>query len=77
MKYGKRRQGQSDSPLTPRGIALARAYGRHLRETIEDLSQVTIETSPLGRARHTATLIGRNLSAQNNTGYVDTVADNI
>src|SRR5258708_5093926 len=51
-----RQQGHLDSPLTPRGIQQARAAGRALRRALPDIRPVCIETSPLGRARQTATI---------------------
>jgi len=52
-----RQQGHLDSPLTPRGIEQARAAGRALRRALPDVHTVCIETSPLGRARQTATIL--------------------
>ena len=52
-----RQQGHLDSPLTSRGVEQARAAGRVLRGALPDLAVVCIETSPLGRARQTATII--------------------
>jgi broad specificity phosphatase PhoE len=52
-----RQQGHLDSPLTERGVAQARAAGRALRQVLPDLRDVIVETSPLGRARQTATLL--------------------
>jgi broad specificity phosphatase PhoE len=56
-----RQQGHLDSPLTPKGIEQARAAGRTLRRVLPDLDTVSIETSPLGRARQTATLLCEEL----------------
>jgi broad specificity phosphatase PhoE len=52
-----RQQGHLDSPLTPKGIAQARAAGRILRRILPVGDPVCIETSPLGRARHTAEIL--------------------
>lgn len=52
-----RHQGHLDSPLTPRGIEQARAAGRTLRQLLQNPQLVCIETSPLGRAGHTAALL--------------------
>jgi probable phosphoglycerate mutase len=52
-----RRQGQLDSPLTPTGIAQARAHAAALRGEGVD----ALFTSPLGRARATAAIIGGEL----------------
>ena len=53
----RRLQGQSDSPLTERGIEQARSMGRRLRLLLGDLHGLRLITSPLGRCRHTATLV--------------------
>ena len=53
----ERLQGQSDSPLTLRGVELAMQYGAALRERVLDPTRVAIFTSPLGRARQTATIL--------------------
>jgi len=52
-----RQQGHLDSPLTPKGIAQARAAGRVLRQALPDVHTLCIETSPLGRARQTAAIL--------------------
>ena len=52
-----RRQGQLDSPLTPTGIAQARAHAAALRGEAVD----GVFTSPLGRARATADIIAQEL----------------
>ncbi|HMH19420.1 MAG TPA: histidine phosphatase family protein [Burkholderiales bacterium] len=52
-----RHQGHLDSPLTPRGIEQARTAGRALRQLLQNPQLVFVETSPLGRAGHTAALI--------------------
>lgn len=51
-----RLQGRDDSPLTLWGIELAMAYGRWLRDAVDD-RHLTIVTSPLGRARQTAAIV--------------------
>jgi broad specificity phosphatase PhoE len=58
----RRYQGQSDSPLTERGIAQADAIGRLLR-TLLDAASARIVASPLGRARRTAEIIREHLPA--------------
>ena len=52
-----RQQGHLDSPLTVRGISQALAVGRLLRDLLPDGQALSIETSPLGRARRTASII--------------------
>ena len=56
-----RQQGRLDSALTLKGIAQARAVGRTLRETLQGTRDVLIESSPLGRAFQTASLIAAEL----------------
>ncbi len=56
-----RQQGHLDSPLTSRGIEQAHAVGRALRRALPDVDTVCIETSPLGRARQTATILCNEL----------------
>jgi broad specificity phosphatase PhoE len=58
----QRLQGQMDSPLTPRGLEQARRNAELLRSTIGDVSGFTLVSSPLGRARRTAEIIGEALS---------------
>jgi probable phosphoglycerate mutase len=53
----QRFQGWQDSPLTERGQAQARAAGRLLRDLAVDTPGLTVISSPLGRARQTATLV--------------------
>jgi probable phosphoglycerate mutase len=53
----QRFQGSLDSPLTTIGIAQAKAQGRLLRRLIPEGNACPIVSSPLGRARATATLI--------------------
>ncbi len=52
-----RQQGHLDSPLTTRGIEQARAAGRFLHSLLSKDSRVSVETSPLGRARQTAIIL--------------------
>jgi probable phosphoglycerate mutase len=52
----RRYQGWSDSPLTARGIAQAKAIGHRLR-ALPDAAEAEIVASPIGRARHTAEII--------------------
>lgn len=56
----RRYQGWRDSPLTPRGIAQAAAIGRRLA-TMPEAANSLLVASPIGRARHTAELIGAAL----------------
>lgn len=56
----RRYQGWSDSPLTERGVAQAKAIGRQLA-ALPDACTAAIVTSPLGRARHTAEIIAECL----------------
>lgn len=53
--------GRSDSPLTDIGIDEARRNGRILREQDEDTHDLRVVSSPLGRAVHTAELIGEEI----------------
>lgn len=50
-------QGQTDSPLTLKGVAQARRMGRALAAEIEALGRFRFFASPIGRALQTATLI--------------------
>src|SRR5689334_15369917 len=52
-----RQQGHLDSPLTPKGMQQARVAGQVLRHRLPTNTRVCIETSPLGRARHTAAIL--------------------
>lgn len=58
----QRMQGQMDSPLTPLGLDQARRNAELLRSLIGDLAGFTLISSPLGRARRTAEIIGEALS---------------
>lgn len=62
-----RGQGRGDSPLTLRGIAQARAYGRALRGALDGEEDVELFASPLFRAWQTAVIVaetaGRDASA--------------
>lgn len=55
-----RLQGQMDVPLTRLGLAQAEAVGRSLSQTL-DGSRPRIVSSPLGRARQTASVIAEHL----------------
>jgi broad specificity phosphatase PhoE len=55
----RRHQGRFDSPLTPRGIAQARAIGRALASLPE--ATAPIVSSPQGRAQRTAEIISEEL----------------
>lgn len=52
-----RQLGHLDSPINAKGIEQARTAGRVLRKLLGDRRAVCIETSPLGRAGHTAALL--------------------
>jgi broad specificity phosphatase PhoE len=56
----RRYQGRSESPLTERGVAQARAIGR-LLASLPEIASAGIVASPIGRARSTAELIGEHL----------------
>jgi broad specificity phosphatase PhoE len=56
----RRHQGRFDSPLTPLGIAQARAIGR-LLATLPEAERAPIIASPQGRARRTAKIIRNKL----------------
>jgi broad specificity phosphatase PhoE len=56
----RRYQGRSDSPLTERGIAQARAIGQ-LFASLPEIASAGIVASPIGRARSTAELICEHL----------------
>jgi broad specificity phosphatase PhoE len=56
----RRHQGRFDSPLTERGIAQARAFGRRLA-TLPAAAAAPIVASPQGRARRTAEIIREEL----------------
>ena len=56
-----RYQGGLDSPLTPLGLGQAARVGRLLRGLIGDPADWTIQASPLGRTRHTAQIICREI----------------
>ena len=57
----RRQQGHMDSPLTALGRAQAHAAGRLLKGQINGDSGWRIIASPLGRAQHTAQIIGEHL----------------
>ena len=57
----RRYQGRSDSPLTERGVAQARAIGR-LLAGLPGIASAGIISSPIGRARSTAELVGEHLA---------------
>jgi broad specificity phosphatase PhoE len=52
-----RHLGYRDSPISAKGIEQARTAGRVLRSLLGDRRSVSVETSPLGRAGHTAALL--------------------
>ena len=57
----RRLQGHVDSALTSRGLAQAEAVGELLQDLVGAESGWRIVSSPLGRARRTAEIIGRRL----------------
>jgi probable phosphoglycerate mutase len=57
----RRLQGHVDSPLTERGLAQARAVGRGLKDLVDGARGWRLVSSPLGRARRTAEIIGGEL----------------
>lgn len=52
-----RHLGYGDSPVSAKGIEQARTAGRVLRGLIGERGSACVETSPLGRAGHTAALL--------------------
>jgi len=52
-----RHVGFRDAPISARGIEQAKTAGRVLKRLLGDRRSVCVETSPLGRAGHTAALI--------------------
>ncbi len=56
----RRHQGRFDSPLTPRGMAQARAVGR-LLANLPEARAAPIVAGPQGRARRTAEIIAEEL----------------
>ncbi len=57
----RRYQGQSDSPLTPRGVAQAKRNGKMLAAQIGRSESWRVVVSPLGRTMETARLICHEL----------------
>ena len=57
----RRLQGQRDSPLTPRGVAQAKAAGVALRAHFGVEWSPTLFSSPLGRASRTEALLAEQL----------------
>lgn len=57
----RRQQGHMDSPLTALGRAQARAVGDLLKRQMGGHSGWRLVASPLGRAQHTAQIIGEQL----------------
>jgi broad specificity phosphatase PhoE len=60
----RRFQGRLDSPLTPTGREQAGRAGQILARLIDDPSAWTLTSSPLGRARETAGVIGDALGIE-------------
>ena len=57
----RRQQGHMDSPLTALGRAQAHAVGHLLKRQVGGEDGWRIIASPLGRAQHTAQIIGEHL----------------
>jgi probable phosphoglycerate mutase len=57
----RRQQGHMDSPLTERGLAQARAMADLLARQVGGEAGWRLVASPLGRAQHTAQIIGEAL----------------
>ena len=57
----RRQQGHMDSPLTALGRAQAHAVGHLLKRQVSGEDGWRIIASPLGRAQHTAQIIGEHL----------------
>ncbi len=55
--HAGRWQGRRDSPLTPLGVAQAKAYAALLARELRDPAKAWLVTSPLGRARQTGALL--------------------
>jgi len=63
----RRRQGHDDSPLTLRGIQQAMAFGERLRHAVGvNIQELAIVSSPLGRARQTASIICESMGLDPN-----------
>lgn len=56
-----RRQGHLDSPLTERGRLQAEENAKRLRHHLAPDTEVAVFASPLGRARHTALILVKEL----------------
>lgn len=56
-----RYEGRLDSPLTDRGVKEARRNGCTLRGLIDNIDDFRFVSSPLGRALHTARIVGEAL----------------
>ena len=67
----RRRQGRGDSPLTLRGVNQAVAYADRLRREIARGSTVEVVSSPLGRARQTASILSEALKLDPNDVALD------
>jgi broad specificity phosphatase PhoE len=63
--------GRSNSPLTDVGIGEARRHGQVLREYDLDALDMRVVSSPLGRAIHTAELIGEEIGVSPSIIEVD------
>ena len=67
----RRRQGRRDSPLTLRGVKQAVAYAERLRREIARGTSVEVISSPLGRARQTASIVCESLELDPNKAQLD------
>ena len=63
----KRLQGHKDTPLTLKGVNQARALGKALRKTINTSSLNFFYSSPIGRAKQTATIIADEIGFNTET----------
>jgi broad specificity phosphatase PhoE len=59
-----RQLGHRDSPISAKGIEQALAAGRVLKDLVGDRESACIETSPLGRAGHTAAMLCAELGLE-------------
>ena len=66
-----RLQGRLDSPLTERGVAFAKGYGRTLSRSIGATDAVRMFASPLGRAHTTAIMIADALGLDASAVRID------
>jgi len=65
-----RQLGHRDSPISAKGIEQALSAGRALKDLVGDGKSACIETSPLGRAGHTAAMLCAELGLEPETMIV-------